>query len=345
MSSTDVSYTSSPKQSDNYTTPLIVFVHGWTDQQSRTWSDMYRTIPFDKYRCVFVNLKYCGSSRTNGQDFADLLVKITGEFAVSKVVVVAHSKGGIDVQAAILYNSADVHIERVVTLSTPHWGSPLSDLLYSPLVNKIPAIKKKFKGKLCDATSDMRTSEMTKFRNAFDSDPRASSVPFLTVAGNGTDDDRSILNRAQRGFMDSYGQNDDMVTVSMAKKPGAVDLGTLPYGHKRMNEGPVWTVIEPFLTAAITNSSSITPVTYRATSSDADMLMALPRAGYAGVMSSSRLKLIVGVSLGIVAVLILGLIVYYFYYRKRRSSRYLYSRIDSRLNRPLEYYRQRMREL
>ena len=48
-----------------------------------------------------------------------------------KVNIVAHSKGGIDTQAALVEYGANRFVGNVITLATPHHGSNLADLSYS----------------------------------------------------------------------------------------------------------------------------------------------------------------------------------------------------------------------
>ena len=48
-----------------------------------------------------------------------------------KVNIVAHSKGGIDTQAALVGYGANRFVGNVITLATPHHGSNLADLSYS----------------------------------------------------------------------------------------------------------------------------------------------------------------------------------------------------------------------
>lgn len=268
-----------------YTTPVVVFVHGWTYLRSKVWDDMSGVIPYDEYRCVWVLLDYTGSMRKNGTRLTDVLRRVTELFRVDRVVIVAHSKGGLDVQAALLYDGARRYIDRVITLSTPHWGSPLADMVYLPLVRDVPIVRDKF---LCDALRDMRTSEMSEFRKRFDNDPDVNDVPFVTIAGTGTHREKAYYSSILKRVMNGYGDNDDLVVARMARKPGAVDLGTVPYGHEHMTSARVWFKIEPHIVGVrrsldqggggLQCSTTFTPMSYDATPSRSTMVFAILNA-------------------------------------------------------------------
>src|SRR5690606_15553332 len=94
-------------------------------------NDMYTYAYNHGYRTAFVDLHPEGTMWDNGQLLSSLLNQITAYFGVSKVVIVAHSKGGVDANAAAAHYGAAPKISRVITLGTPHWGTPLADLAYS----------------------------------------------------------------------------------------------------------------------------------------------------------------------------------------------------------------------
>lgn len=66
----------------------------------------------------------------NGKLLADKIKVISNHFG-KKLIVIAHSKGGVDTQTTLVYNRAAPYVQRVITLSSPHYGSQLADLAYS----------------------------------------------------------------------------------------------------------------------------------------------------------------------------------------------------------------------
>ena len=138
---------------DNKTTPyVVVFVHGYNEHGYSVWFPLWNYIQDANIRAAFVRLDYRGSIRTNAADLTEQLKDIVTYYGVDNVIVVCHSKGGLDIQGAICYNNADTLLRYVVTLSTPHWGTPLCDLIDSDL-SVFKNIQKQAKNA---ATTDMK---------------------------------------------------------------------------------------------------------------------------------------------------------------------------------------------
>lgn len=96
---------------------------------------MYELAYANGYRTAFVQLYDAagnGSARPedNGKLLAQMLAQISAYFG-QKVNIVAHSKGGPDTQAALVEYGAYPYVNKVVTLSSPHYGSDLANLAYS----------------------------------------------------------------------------------------------------------------------------------------------------------------------------------------------------------------------
>lgn len=123
--------------------PPTLLVHGvWSD--SGTWSEDFAEPNSAAYRLIqAMNYKKTNSASfdTNipkvGEEIAKLREKSRNKLtAVTRVDVVAHSMGGMltrgwiahpDYRRADNLNAGDVH--RLITLSTPHYGSQLANLL------------------------------------------------------------------------------------------------------------------------------------------------------------------------------------------------------------------------
>lgn len=164
--------------------PVLVFVHGKGDSAAGWWSDtlyhgpndMYSYAYDNGYRTAFVDLEPEGDMWANGQILHQQLVEITGHFDVQRVVIIAHSKGGVDANAAAAFFGAGTMIERVITLGSPHWGTPLADLAFSTWAWWLAALL----GQNTDATYVMQTGYMAWFRSV--ADP-GDTVPYYTVSG------------------------------------------------------------------------------------------------------------------------------------------------------------------
>ena len=66
---------------------------------------------------------------TNARVLADKIKAIISETGAEKLNVIAHSKGGVDVRAAICDYHLEKYIASVTTINSPHHGSKTVDLL------------------------------------------------------------------------------------------------------------------------------------------------------------------------------------------------------------------------
>lgn len=130
------------------TAPIVVFIHGWKGTASDWWSasDMYASAWAAGYRTAFVSLNADNSRNNtpwgqNGINLKPLLTRIATHYSGSSFYVVAHSKGGLDMQAALLtvsngkYAALDPTIAALVKsvflLGTPNQGTPLADWAFT----------------------------------------------------------------------------------------------------------------------------------------------------------------------------------------------------------------------
>ncbi|TGJ98539.1 alpha/beta hydrolase [Leptospira langatensis] len=154
-------------QRDN-TKTKIVFIHGWdfTEKQTdpptdfnkkisnilSTWNQAlafttsrtpsnYSSIIYNNFEIYVFTYRTSDYIEFNGRRFIDTLNKY---FAASdKVIVVAHSMGGLVSRSAILHpnNTNDV-IDHIVSLGTPYYGSPFSSPQYTGNLSSIGTIIK-----------------------------------------------------------------------------------------------------------------------------------------------------------------------------------------------------------
>lgn len=225
-------YGSVPSGSNNK--PVLVFIHGYSSEASTWWdgNDMYSKAFYAGYRTAFVSVNPDKSMWDNGQLFRNMLQTITNHYGVSKVVVVAHSKGGVDTDAALIHYGGWQLVDRVVTLSTPHFGTPLADLAQNGWVWWLSAVF----GQFNDATYILQTGYMNYFRSITDTHPNNAQVDFRTIGAWGYGGILLVpgwyLNA--NGGGKSAGGNDGVVPFYSSKRPAsAVLLGG--YGDSRSN--------------------------------------------------------------------------------------------------------------
>lgn len=90
----------------------ILFVHGLNSSSSTWWeeNDMYNTAYQAGFETAFIDLYPTDNMWDNGSLLAQKVKDIYSYFG-EKVVVVAHSKGGVDTQSALVHYGAAPYVE------------------------------------------------------------------------------------------------------------------------------------------------------------------------------------------------------------------------------------------
>lgn len=219
--------------------PVLVFVHGyggtaqnwWTSTPCGDVNDMYATAYQAGYRTAFVNLggsdgQDTGSMWDNGKKLGWQLRTIAGIYGVDELEIVAHSKGGVDAQAAVVYHGLSGLVRNVFTLGTPHQGSELADLVYSQPARWLTRLL----GLQNDATYTLQTGYMQYFRALTDPIAETQDVSYYTAAGTDMGPILSTLHFTGL-YLSQFGPNDGAVTVASTELAGARTLFVEPYHH------------------------------------------------------------------------------------------------------------------
>jgi len=221
--------------------PVLAFVHGYGGVADNWWTptsyphdelnDMYITAYQAGYRTAFVSLggedgSETGSMWDNGQLLNWQLAIIASHYSVDTLDVVAHSKGGVDTEAAVVHYGGSGLVQHVFTLGSPHQGSELADLVYSDWASWLARLLE-----LQDeATYTLQTGYMQVFRALTDSKAAAQDVIYYRAAGTDTG---PPLSGVWLGglYLSLFGPNDGAVTVASTELPGAHTLFIQPYHH------------------------------------------------------------------------------------------------------------------
>ena len=227
--------------------PVILFVHGLAGNAYFWWryNRMYDAAYNVGARTAFVSLNEDNSAnRASIADNAEVLKvaipHIADHFGVDSLYVVGHSKGGVDIQGAMVDPVVSSRIKGVFTISTPNQGTALADWLANQ-----PALAAALN---LDnpAVRDLETEKMAAFRSRMDPILRATGVPFYTIAGN-TFEGHPItevtgpLLRLLAPCINVVCANDGLVTVADTKLPQdySSNLGTVRYPHFYTDSGAV----------------------------------------------------------------------------------------------------------
>lgn len=160
---------------------VLVYVHGWS-AGAETWTsgnDMPKRASQAGYRTAFVDLHPDRSMWDNGTLLAQEIGQIMAHFGTSTVTVVAHSKGGVDAQTCAVYNQMAPHISQIITLGTPHHGTPLADLAWSSWAGWLAGLI----GQKNEGNRVLQTGYMTWYRSQTDGRPEARNIPMATAGG------------------------------------------------------------------------------------------------------------------------------------------------------------------
>jgi hypothetical protein len=241
----------------SYSKPVLVFVPGkgspasswWTDTVYHGTNDMYTYAYNNGYRTAFVDLYTAGSMWANGEMLRGQIDQIAAYFGVAKVTLVAHSKGGVDANAASVHYGASPRISRVITLGTPHWGTPVADLAYSTWTWWLAALL----GERNDATYVMQTGYMDYFRSI--TDGRDPTVPYYTLSGYKCG---PVFTALWMGCAAISGEDDGLVPVWSARKPGGTHLKEGYWDHDEIRMGSrTWNWFVPQIQTAATGSGAV----------------------------------------------------------------------------------------
>ncbi len=236
--------------------PVLVFVHGLGGLASDWWvnvpglqvNDMYERAYEAGYRTAFVNLNVkpdapgCTVERRpakdmmyNGRVLSRQLDAITQYYGVEQVDLVAHSKGGIDAQAAVVWWGAWRKVRRVFTLGSPHQGSLVADLLWSPEGFWVSLLL----GERDDATFSLQTSSMQLFRALTDAMSVDDGIGYYSGAGNFWNTPGTLYPLIGQWLQNQPegGANDGVVTVASTYLSGAATLFLEPWNHSEVYVG------------------------------------------------------------------------------------------------------------
>ncbi|MCA0148428.1 MULTISPECIES: hypothetical protein [Rossellomorea] len=230
----------------------ILFVHGLNSSSNTWWNEnnMYDTAYQNGYETAFIDLYPTKNMWDNGALLAQKIREIYNYYG-EKVVVVAHSKGGIDTQSALVHYGAFPYVSRVITLSTPHHGSQLADLAYSSWAGWLAGIL----GNKNDATYSLQTGYMAYFRSETDQHVNVNKNPIYTFGGTKWGSFGSSLYWGGL-YLRPYGSNDGAVTVNSSRLSYATELRVGDWNHFNIKEGSsTFNLFKDYLNETTINST------------------------------------------------------------------------------------------
>lgn len=217
-------YGRNPSGSSNK--PVLVFVHGYASNAQVFFTgddNMYADIYRDGYRSAYVSLTPNDDMWTNGFMLSTMIDQIKSHYNNAPLVLVGWSKGGVDIDAALVHFGANDQVDEVFTLSSPHLGTSIAELANSVLLSLVNIIFMQDN----DATLSLQRGYMSYFRSITDGSP-SNTVPYTTIGGwgngplNRLDIPQAILHGIDGPR--ANGGNDGVVPYNSSIRPGATEL-------------------------------------------------------------------------------------------------------------------------
>jgi hypothetical protein len=238
------------------TAPVMVFVHGLSGTASDWWvgNDMYQKAFETGFRTAFVSLSRDNSRNSdsitpNAEVLRDAFPEIAAHYGVAQFYVIAHSKGGVDVQAALMHADITHLAKAVFTIATPNQGTELSNWAFGPGHELAQLLDSLLPGVLLSpGLFALNTVNMEAFRANADPFFESAGVPFYTIAGDTSAGNPVLVITGQiLKNLSGGGDNDGLVTVERTHLPTsyAIDLGNVSAHHFQTLQGSVsfWKIL------------------------------------------------------------------------------------------------------
>jgi len=206
----------------------IVMVHGIArnDQgkRIRPWGGIPYILRDNGLEVHYGNTDAWGSISSNAELLKTTIDTILENTKHDKVNIIAHSKGGIDSRYLIWKYDYGDKVASLTTISTPHHGSEIADLLHHSRLfqNRFSKRRLNVIGKLLGdqnpdiyyVSYELTTRNMNEFNTNILMDPGVYYQSIYSTMNNYSDD--LLLSRSFLYIMEKSGENDGMVTAMSA---------------------------------------------------------------------------------------------------------------------------------
>lgn len=228
--------------------PILLFIAGMNGKAQDWWedNDMYNTAYEAGYQTSFLQLYDAGGASAdmwdNGELLAEKIIEISDHFGGKQITIIAHSKGGVDAQTALTYYDAWPYVDNVITLSSPHHGTPLADLANSFWAGWLADLL----GMQGEGTYVMQTGYMEDFRSRTAGEPEAGKANYYTLGGTSWG---SAFSATWFGgvYLSPYGSNDGVVTLASSALPEGEQIASGDWDHSSIRTGITFPEFQGYL--------------------------------------------------------------------------------------------------
>lgn len=205
----------------------LVFASGFLVPQRFLGQDYFRGVRTAFPGACFPPVPVVGSVETRARALATEIAVFGSRDPGERIHIIAHSMGGLDARYALHRNISGLasRVASLSTIGTPHWGSPLADLLVGPAPG-VPRLRSTVYRALSravaalgfstEALGDLTTAAARQFNEAH---PDIGAIPCYCYAGNGAE---SYPLRVMSTYIRNVGRtseerdNDGLVSVASA---------------------------------------------------------------------------------------------------------------------------------
>jgi len=207
----------------------IVMAHGIgrndTGKRMHPWGRIPEVLQEHGVKVYFGNTDAWGSIESNAESLKESIDKILEETEKEKVNIIAHSKGGIDSRYLIWKYDYGDRVASLTTISTPHRGCELADLLYSKKIIHTKRGRRRLEtfGKLFGddnpdiytVSCQLTTENMEKFNDYVTIDERVYYQSIYVTMNHPSVD--PIFSRSHKYIQGINGANDGLISEYSAK--------------------------------------------------------------------------------------------------------------------------------
>jgi triacylglycerol lipase len=207
----------------------VVLVHGIIAHDrgkiNNFWGRIPKTLKGKGIQVFLGNTDAWGDCDSNAKILKATIEKILLETKTEKVNIIAHSKGGIDSRYLIWKHGFEEKIASLTTISTPHHGSALADLIYNQKIFHSKIAKKALDifGKLYgdinpdlyNVNCQLTTDKMKEFNKNIGINDKVYYQSLYTTMKNSFDD--LMFFYSHRYLKSISGENDGCVSEDSAK--------------------------------------------------------------------------------------------------------------------------------
>ena len=180
----------------------VVLVHGIVAHDRggilNFWGRIPKKLKEKGVKVFYGNTDAWGDYESNAQILKTTVEQILRDTKAEKVNIIAHSKGGLDSRYCIWKHQLGDHVASLTTLSTPHHGAEIADLIlrrslaHTAMVKKTLDVFCKLYGdanpNIYNVSQQLTTQKMKDFNKTVCMDERVYYQSIYTTMKNGLDD-------------------------------------------------------------------------------------------------------------------------------------------------------------